>query len=87
MLLRNSDLHKVRCGVFKCPTCGTFYDPTYGACPGCQPSKAQALAIVVMVLLALWVPVQARAQMAPPACVVNGGVVECNSVYLPIGVK
>lgn len=22
-------------GQFKCPACGTYYDPTYGNCPGC----------------------------------------------------
>lgn len=22
-------------GVYKCPTCGTYYDPTHGGCPGC----------------------------------------------------
>lgn len=26
---------KVRNGVFKCRSCGTYYDPTYGNCPGC----------------------------------------------------
>ena len=26
---------KVRNGVYKCRTCGTYYDPTYGNCPGC----------------------------------------------------
>lgn len=26
---------KKRSGVFRCPGCGTFYNPTFGKCPGC----------------------------------------------------
>lgn len=28
-------LIKIIFGLFKCRTCGTYYDPTYGNCPGC----------------------------------------------------
>ena len=26
----------IRLGLFRCPSCGTYYDPTNGACPGCS---------------------------------------------------
>lgn len=26
---------KKRFGVFKCGSCGTYYNPTFGKCPGC----------------------------------------------------
>lgn len=28
-------------GQFKCPTCGTYYDPTYGGCPGCAAAMGR----------------------------------------------
>ena len=93
MLLRNSDLNKVRSGVFRCPTCGTYYDPTNGPCPGCATKRSYSLAtisgaVVLLLFLLLWLPIEvAQAQMAPPPCAVNDGVVQCNYVYMPIGVK
>lgn len=26
----------IRLGLFRCPSCGTYYNPTYGACPHCK---------------------------------------------------
>lgn len=29
-------VQRARCGDYKCPTCGTHYNPTYGSCPNCR---------------------------------------------------
>ncbi len=84
MILKKSDLARVRTGLFRCPTCGTYYDPTYGACPGCKPSKATIVATLGIVIFLIWLPLRVQAQLAPPPCVVQGEVVQCNFVYLPV---
>lgn len=88
MLLNNSDLSKVRCGTFKCPSCGTYYDPTYGPCPKCSKRyniATIAFAVTVLLFLLFWLPLEARAQSMPPPCVVgSGGDVLCNHVWLPV---
>lgn len=91
MLLNKSDLSKVRMGLAKCPACGNFYDPTYGPCPKCSRKYDMAtiaFAVVVLLFLLLWLPLEARAQAMPPPCVVgSGGEVLCNHVWLPVVVK
>lgn len=68
MLLKKSDLRKVRKGVAKCPVCGTYYDPTYGPCPGCVRKFSLATALFsIVVLLFLLLPLEvAQAQVATP---------------------
>lgn len=47
-----------------------------------------AFAVVVLLFLLLWLPLEARAQAMPPPCVVgSGGEVLCNHVWLPVVVK
>jgi hypothetical protein len=66
MVLRREDLDKPTGGEFRCPKCGTHYDPTYGPCPGCARKFTIAhiaLATVVLVFLLLWLPLEAGAQV------------------------
>jgi hypothetical protein len=39
MFTWNSNPVKVRQGLFKCPNCRTFYNPTNGGCPGCSSKR------------------------------------------------
>jgi len=73
MLLHKRDLDKVRCGTFKCPSCGQFYDPTTtgGPCPHCTKRyniATIALAVIVLLFLLFWLPLEsaAKAQEVPP---------------------
>jgi len=69
-MLRRLDLHPVRLGVFRCPTCGTYYDPTNGSCPGCAQKhiKLYTIYVAILVLMGMlfWLPmeVQVSAQVA-----------------------
>jgi len=54
-------------GLFKCPQCNTFYNPTYGPCPTCYPGRrtgwpllAAMVALVVALMLTLPVAAQNR---------------------------
>ena len=91
MILQRTDLDKVRCGTFKCPSCGTYYDPTYGPCPKCAKRyniATIAFAATVLLFLLFWLPLEAKAQAMPPPCIVSsGGEVLCNHVWLPVVVK
>ena len=74
MIFDNRDSRKVRMGLAKCPSCGQFYDPTGtgGPCPHCSKRyniATIAFAIVVLLFLLLWLPLQAgaaKAQEVPP---------------------
>ena len=71
MVLHRNDLDKVRCGTFKCPSCGNYYDPTYGPCPQCSKRynlSTIAFAVGVLLFLLLWLPLEgaAKAQEVPP---------------------
>ena len=66
MILQKADLgKKVRGGAFRCPTCGTYYDPTYGGCPGCANKNFKVgylyLAIGVFLYLLILLPLEAGA--------------------------
>lgn len=70
MLLHKRDLDKVRMGLAKCPSCGEFYNPTYGPCPYCTKRYNIAtitFAIVVLMFLLFWLPLEgaAKAQADP----------------------
>lgn len=72
MVLHKRDLNKVRMGLAKCPSCGEFYDPTTtgGPCPHCAKRynlATIAFAVVVLLFLLLWVPLEgaAKAQADP----------------------
>ncbi len=72
MVLHRNNLDKVRCGLAKCPSCGTYYDPTYGPCPHCAKRynlATIAFAVVVLLFLLFWLPLEAgaaKAQEVPP---------------------
>lgn len=74
MVLDQKDFSKVRCGTFKCPSCGTYYDPTAtgGPCPYCSRKyniATIAFAAVVLLFLLFWLPLEAgaaKAQEVPP---------------------
>ncbi len=59
MVRLKMDSVKVRCGLAKCPSCGTYYDPTYGGCPGCsskhKPSKFYVSTFALIIVLFLLV--------------------------------
>jgi hypothetical protein len=68
----NSNSVKVRQGLFKCPNCGTFYNPTNGGCPGCSskskrsPNASTHLIFAAIIIAFLFImPVDAGAQVAP----------------------
>ena len=88
MILHRNDLDKVRLGLAKCRSCGTYYDPTYGPCPQCSRKynlATIAFAVTVLLFLLFWLPLEARAQVMPPPCIVgSGGEVLCNHVWLPV---
>ena len=71
MLLRDRDLHKY-CGDFRCPACGTHYDPTNGPCPQCSRKynlATIAFAAILLLFLLFWLPLEAgsaKAQEVPP---------------------
>lgn len=91
MILQRTDLDKVRLGLAKCPSCGTYCDPTYGPCPKCAKRyniATIAFAATVLLFLLFWLPLEAKAQAMPPPCIVSsGGEVLCNHVWLPVVVK
>lgn len=66
MLLEKSDLRKVRLGIYRCSSCGTYYDPTYGPCPGCT-RKYRHIAVIALMFLLMWLPLEiVKAQVAEP---------------------
>lgn len=46
-------MRNIRLGIFRCPTCGTYYNPTYGSCPTCHPSHRPYLSFWVLIPLLL----------------------------------
>lgn len=36
-------MNTIRTGIFRCPSCGTYYNPTYGPCPNCPTRHPGAL--------------------------------------------
>lgn len=73
MILNKHDLDKVRPGLYRCTRCGDYYDPTtYGkVCPHCGYGDHRftvaniAFAVVTLLFLLFWMPLEAGAQIGP----------------------
>lgn len=50
----------IRPGLFRCPDCGTYYNPTYGPCPNCKSRHSHSLpklgraGVGLIILTLLW---------------------------------
>lgn len=67
MVNRNHSFCKVRFGLYRCPKCGTYYDPTNGhKCSRTKFCAGFLAAIIALMFLFVCLPSNVNAQTEPP---------------------